>query len=114
VHRLAPAVRAWFDGGATAAVVHHALTADLPADMRHPAGVLAYRLRELLPVPLPAPAPPPAAPAGTYTRFRPHPFQTCDGCERAFRAPAPGQCRDCRTLGDRHIVGKGAPEAGVA
>jgi hypothetical protein len=117
VHRLAPAVRAWFDGGATAAVVHHALTADLPADMRHPAGVLAYRLRELLPVPLPAPAPPPAAPAGTYTRLRPHPFQTCDGCERAFRAPAPGQCRDCRdrrSLGDRHIVGKGAPEAGVA
>ncbi|MCF1598946.1 helix-turn-helix domain-containing protein, partial [Streptomyces muensis] len=25
-----------------------------------------------------------------------HPFQTCDGCERAFRSPAPGHCRDCR------------------
>ncbi|MCX2927653.1 hypothetical protein [Streptomyces sp. NEAU-W12] len=24
------------------------------------------------------------------------PFQTCDGCERAFRAPEPGHCRDCR------------------
>ncbi|PZH07961.1 helix-turn-helix domain-containing protein, partial [Streptomyces sp. NTH33] len=21
---------------------------------------------------------------------------TCDGCERAFRAPEPGRCRDCR------------------
>jgi hypothetical protein len=28
-------------------------------------------------------------------RSRPMPFQTCDGCERAFRAPAPGRCRDC-------------------
>ncbi|MDX5577909.1 hypothetical protein PV779_60900, partial [Streptomyces sp. ID01-9D] len=25
------------------------------------------------------------------------PFQTCDGCERAFRSPTPGRCRDCRT-----------------
>jgi hypothetical protein len=24
------------------------------------------------------------------------PFQTCDGCERAFRAPEPGHCRTCR------------------
>jgi len=25
------------------------------------------------------------------------PLQTCDGCERAFRAPEPGLCRGCRT-----------------
>jgi hypothetical protein len=23
------------------------------------------------------------------------PWQTCDGCERAFRAAEPGHCRDC-------------------
>ncbi|MEU1710235.1 hypothetical protein ABZ478_33555 [Streptomyces sp. NPDC005706] len=96
VNRLAPAVAAWFAGGATDAVVHHVLTADLPVDMRHPAGVLAYRLSELLPAPLPArpPAPPTAAEAA---RRRPDPLQDCDGCERAFRAPHPGRCRDCRS-----------------
>ncbi|MDQ0985000.1 hypothetical protein QFZ71_002283 [Streptomyces sp. V2I9] len=24
------------------------------------------------------------------------PFQTCDDCDRAFRSPTPGHCRDCR------------------
>jgi anti-sigma regulatory factor (Ser/Thr protein kinase) len=24
-------------------------------------------------------------------------FQTCDGCDRAFRSPTPGHCRDCRS-----------------
>ncbi|MEU0333988.1 helix-turn-helix domain-containing protein [Streptomyces sp. NPDC006193] len=96
VDRLAPAVAAWLAGGATAAVVHRVLTTELPVDMRHPARVLAYRLRELLPAPLPAN--PPAAPAASgVPRSLPHPFQTCDGCERAFRAPHPGRCRDCRS-----------------
>ncbi len=27
------------------------------------------------------------------------PLQTCDGCDRAFRAPQPGRCRDCRPAG---------------
>ncbi|CAL9459284.1 hypothetical protein SUDANB6_02603 [Streptomyces sp. enrichment culture] len=95
VDRLAPAVAAWLAGGATTAAVHRVLTTGLPEDMRHPAGVLAHRLGEL-PPPLP-PASPPAAPAGTgAARHRPHPLQTCDGCERAFRAPHPGRCRDCR------------------
>jgi hypothetical protein len=97
VLRLVPAVTAWFDAGVTADAVHRALTADLPPDLRHPAGLVAHRLRELLPPPLP-PAASALAPAdaGPPPR-RPHPFQTCDGCERAFRAPAPGRCRDCRS-----------------
>ncbi|MEU1265922.1 helix-turn-helix domain-containing protein [Streptomyces cellulosae] len=93
VHRLAPAVVAWFERGAAPAAVLRTLTADLPVTMKHPAGVLAYRLRELLPPPLPAaPEPPPV----TAAVHRPHPFQECDGCERVFRAPEPGRCRDCR------------------
>jgi len=95
VDRLVPAVAAWFAGGATTAVVHRVLTAGLPEDMRHPAGVLAHRLGELLPPPLPA-RPPAASADERVTRHRPHPLQTCDGCERAFRAPRPGRCRDCR------------------
>lgn len=97
VNRLAPAVTAWFDRGVPAAVVHRVLTADLPVDVRRPAGVLDYRLRELLPAPLPAIPAPCAVPADLQVGRRgTHPFQTCDGCERAFRAPAPGRCRDCR------------------
>ncbi|MDQ1017274.1 helix-turn-helix domain-containing protein [Streptomyces afghaniensis] len=109
VERLAPAVVAWFDGGATAAVVHRVLTANLPDDMRHPAGVLAHRLEHLLPPPLPAS--PPAASMRTGTaRCRPHPFQTCDGCERAFRAPQAGRCRDCRS-GSEPPTAADAPRA---
>ncbi|TSB13025.1 helix-turn-helix domain-containing protein [Streptomyces benahoarensis] len=94
VRRLVPAVLTWLDNGATAAAVHRTLTADLPADLKHPAGLLAHRLRELLPPPLPAPAGPAAGePPGAP--LRPLPFQTCDGCERAFRGRAPGLCRDC-------------------
>ncbi|MFF6997935.1 helix-turn-helix domain-containing protein [Streptomyces sp. NPDC008313] len=96
VNRLARAVGAWFDAGATAAVIHRTLTADLPTDLRHPAGLIAHRLRELLPLPLPArPTLPPLTTADTRPTG-PQPFQTCDGCERAFRAPEPGHCRDCR------------------
>ncbi|MER5789826.1 helix-turn-helix domain-containing protein [Streptomyces sp. NPDC001980] len=97
VNRLAPAVTAWFDRGVPAAVVHRALTSDLPMDMRRPAGVLDYRLRELLPAPLPAIPARRALPGDVQVGSGgTHPFQTCDGCERAFRAPAPGRCRDCR------------------
>ncbi|WP_235449868.1 helix-turn-helix domain-containing protein [Streptomyces sioyaensis] len=92
VRRLAPAVAAWFENGATAAAVHRTLTAALPPDLKNPAGLLAHRLRELLPPPLPTgreAAPGAGAPL-------PPPLQTCDGCDRAFRAREPGRCRDCR------------------
>ena len=107
VDRLAPAVAAWFAGGATTAVVHRVLTAGLPEEMRHPAGVLAHRLGELLPPPLPA-RPPAASADDGAIRHRPHPLQTCDGCERAFRAPCPGRCRDCRDYPERSS-GAGEP-----
>ncbi|QHY97544.1 hypothetical protein SSPS47_20790 [Streptomyces sp. S4.7] len=86
VRRLAPGVAAWLERGADPDSVRRALTANLPGDPRHPAALLAHRLTALLPPPLP-PAP---------TLVRPHPFQTCDRCERAFRAPEPGCCRDCQ------------------
>lgn len=86
VRRLAPAVATWLERGAAPDAVRRTLTANLPPDLRHPAGLLAHRLTELLPPPLPA------APA----RSRPAPLQNCDGCDRAFRAPTPGLCGDCR------------------
>ncbi len=96
VTRLAPTVIDWLERGATPATVHHTLTADLPLLMKHPAGVIAYRLRENLPPHLPpAPAPTPTADPGVVSH-RKHPFQDCDGCDRVFRAPTPGRCRDCR------------------
>ncbi|MGX1367661.1 hypothetical protein RKD19_003020 [Streptomyces canus] len=88
---LAPGVAAWLERDVTPSAVRHALTSDLPDEpLRRPAALLAHRLTAQLP-PLPpfrAPAPPPA------TR---HPFQNCDGCNRVFRSPTPGRCRDCRT-----------------
>ncbi|MEV6580578.1 helix-turn-helix domain-containing protein [Streptomyces sp. NPDC051582] len=88
VRRLAPGASAWLDRGADPEAVGLTLSANLPEPMRNPASVLAYRLNALLPPQLPPP------PAPTPVR-RPDPFQTCDGCDRAFRAPAPGRCRDC-------------------
>ncbi|RST13760.1 helix-turn-helix domain-containing protein [Streptomyces sp. WAC05374] len=87
IRRLAPAVAAWLERDAHPDAVRHALTADLPDRLRQPAGLLAHRLTALLPPPLPT-----APPKSTRD-----PFQTCDSCERAFRAPEPGRCRDCRS-----------------
>ncbi|MFE6172916.1 helix-turn-helix domain-containing protein [Streptomyces sp. NPDC056464] len=85
---LAPGVAAWLERDVTPTAVRHALTTDLPPEpLCRPAALLAHRLATRLPPPPPF-APPPA------TR---HPLQTCDGCERAFRSPTPGRCRDCRT-----------------
>ncbi|WP_327289220.1 helix-turn-helix domain-containing protein [Streptomyces sp. NBC_01198] len=85
VRRLAPAVTEWLARGVDADAVRRALTSGLPPTPRHPAGLLAHRLAAL-PPPRP-PAPPPR-----------DPLQNCDGCERAYRAPAPGgRCGDCRS-----------------
>ncbi|RSS36859.1 helix-turn-helix domain-containing protein, partial [Streptomyces sp. WAC07061] len=90
VRRLAPDVAAWLDRGVEPEAVRHALAAGLPADLRSPAAVIGYRLRAGIPPRMPT-APPPAVNAVR----RPDPWQNCDGCERAFRAPEPGRCRDC-------------------
>ncbi|WP_328676395.1 hypothetical protein OG905_22360 [Streptomyces sp. NBC_00322] len=91
VDQLAPAVTQWLAQGVSPEEITSHLTARLPDPLRaRPARILAYRLREL-----PPPLPPQAAAPSVL------PWQTCDGCERAFRAAEPGRCRDC------------PPEAGV-
>ncbi|SOE67102.1 hypothetical protein SAMN05446589_2980 [Streptomyces sp. OV198] len=87
---LAPGVAAWLERDVSPTAVRHALTIDLPSEgLRRPAALLAHRLAAQLPPPPPFRAPTPPSVAR-------HPLQTCDGCERAFRAPEPGRCRDCR------------------
>ncbi|MFK0237703.1 hypothetical protein [Streptomyces vinaceus] len=56
-----------------------------------PAALLAHRLRELLPPRLPDPGVRRPVPPDREV----HPLRTCDGCDRAFRSPTPGRCRDC-------------------
>ncbi|MFE6481869.1 hypothetical protein ACFVGN_02835 [Streptomyces sp. NPDC057757] len=98
VAELAPAVTAWLARGLGPEEITGLLTAGLPETFRsRPARVLAYRLAE---VPLPAPPPPPTTP----TAPTPHPWQTCDGCERAFRSPEPTSCRDCRRTSTPHTT----------
>ncbi|MCX4666370.1 helix-turn-helix domain-containing protein [Streptomyces sp. NBC_01381] len=90
VCRLTPAVAAWLERGMEPAAVRGALVTALPREpLRHPAGLLAHRLAALLLPPLP----------DTSEAPRPAPFQTCEGCDRAFRAREPGQCRDCGSPG---------------
>ncbi|MEU2441677.1 helix-turn-helix domain-containing protein [Streptomyces rubradiris] len=88
---LAPGVAAWLERDVPPTAVREALTTNLPpAPLTRPAALLAHRLTTGLP-PLPpyrTPEPPPPAR---------HPLQTCESCDRAFRAPTPGHCRDCRT-----------------
>ncbi|MGO4422333.1 hypothetical protein AB4Z54_27420, partial [Streptomyces sp. MCAF7] len=88
---LAPAVAEWLDRGVGPYEIAEALTAGLPAPItRRPARLLAYRLAALRPpARTPEAAPPLVAPPVA-------PLQNCDGCDRAFRAPRPGRCRECR------------------
>ncbi|MGW6541729.1 hypothetical protein ACWGBH_02555 [Streptomyces massasporeus] len=90
--RLAPAVAEWLAAGVGQREITELLTVRLPDRFRaRPASVLAFRLRETpLPLPPRAPLPPEAGRPVVL------PFQTCDGCERAFRAEEPGHCRSCR------------------
>ncbi|MGW1184718.1 helix-turn-helix domain-containing protein [Streptomyces drozdowiczii] len=57
---------------------------EAPPRTAPPARLLRHRITALLQPPAPGPG------DGAI------PLQNCDDCNRAFRAPEPGQCRDCR------------------
>ncbi|MCL6290460.1 helix-turn-helix domain-containing protein [Streptomyces sp. ID03-2B] len=99
VHRLVPGVAAWLERAARPDAIRRALTDDPPLPLKHPAKLLTYRLTELLP-----PAPPGVDDLSALARPRVTvtPFQTCDDCDRAFRSPVPGHCRDCREVRSKH------------
>ncbi|MEU9164292.1 helix-turn-helix domain-containing protein [Streptomyces sp. NPDC048424] len=90
--RLAPAAAVWLERGLSPSAVTAALTRSLPTTAIHsPAALLAHRLRELLPPRLADPWEARSAPPDHTV----HPLRTCDDCDRAFRSPTPGLCRDC-------------------
>lgn len=113
VHRLAPAVTAWLDHGVTPEHITLTLASALPeGTLFRPAALLEHRLTEWLPPPLPL-TPVPDAPDAA----RPIPFQDCDGCDRPFRSPDPGRCRDCRdrrTAEDHPVVALPLSDAATA
>ncbi|WP_449482906.1 helix-turn-helix domain-containing protein [Streptomyces avidinii] len=88
VERLACGVEAWLERGASPDAVTALLTANLPAHVRNPAGLVAHRLAHQLP--------PVLGPVYREQAFvPPDPFQTCTECDRAFRSPTHGKCRGC-------------------
>ncbi|MEU1482541.1 helix-turn-helix domain-containing protein [Streptomyces sp. NPDC005752] len=91
---LVPGVVTWLERDAHPDTVRHALTADLPVPLNHPAKLLRHRITALLPPPLPGAQDlvPPTRPGAIVI-----PLQNCDHCDRAFRSRHPGHCRDCRT-----------------
>ncbi|MFK0045404.1 helix-turn-helix domain-containing protein [Streptomyces sp. NPDC090741] len=90
--RLAPSAAVWLERGVPPSAVAAALTRSLPMTAIHsPAALLAHRLRELVPPRLPDPGAARPVPPDREV----HPLRTCDGCDRAFRSPVPGRCRDC-------------------
>lgn len=89
VDQLAAPVKEWLDQGVDPREIADTLSAGLPARInQRPARLLAYRLHALRPTVAPDPNEKP------YLHVLP--LQTCDGCERAFRAPEPRLCRDCQ------------------
>ncbi|MFC5720054.1 helix-turn-helix domain-containing protein [Streptomyces gamaensis] len=94
IRHMAPLVRTWLDRGIGPHQLRHTLTRELPAEgLKWPARILTHRLTDWLPPALPTSVP---AAAPKPEPVRPHPLRNCDGCDRAFRAPHPGLCRDCR------------------
>ncbi|MEU9200143.1 helix-turn-helix domain-containing protein [Streptomyces sp. NPDC048332] len=91
---LVPGIAAWLERDIHPDTIRHTLTDQLPTPVKHPAKFVRHRITTLLPPPLPGTTdltPPPRRKPLTI------PLQNCDTCDRAFRAPHPGHCRDCRT-----------------
>ncbi|MGV9879407.1 helix-turn-helix domain-containing protein [Streptomyces sp. NPDC003006] len=87
VAALVPAVDAWLERDVPPVQIARTLCANLPGlPIHRPAGLLAHRLAQWLPPSLPRPE----AASDVI------PLQECEGCDRPFRAPEPGRCRDCR------------------
>ncbi|MFJ8750596.1 helix-turn-helix domain-containing protein [Streptomyces sp. NPDC102441] len=93
ISALAPGIVTWLERDARPDTIRHALTADLPVPLKHPAKLLRHRITTLLPPPLPGAHELKAARPGVIVI----PLQNCDRCDRAFRSRHPGHCRDCRT-----------------
>lgn len=91
VEELVPGAAAWLERGAHPDAIRHALTTELPQPPKYPSKIVRHRLTVLLPPPLPG-----AQELAPVRRAPVTPFQTCEGCDRAFRSPDPGHCRDCR------------------
>ncbi|MFD9451553.1 helix-turn-helix domain-containing protein [Streptomyces sp. NPDC059985] len=88
IERLAAAAEVWVERGGSAEAITTALAADLPNTLTNPAGFIAHRLKVQVPPALEA----------EFKRapyVPPDPFQNCTTCDRAFRSPVPGRCRDC-------------------
>ncbi|MBZ3914325.1 hypothetical protein [Streptomyces acidiscabies] len=83
VTTLTPAVATWLERGVPLEKIRTTLTTTLPTPLHHAPALLSHRLTDHIPPPLPPTAP------------RPHPVTTCDGCDRAIRAPQGTRCRDC-------------------
>ncbi|MBW5485075.1 helix-turn-helix domain-containing protein [Streptomyces bambusae] len=106
IHRLAPDAARWLENGMRPSAVSRALTAGLPADLRYPAGILAYRLATQLPPPLPAPDPDPAPTPPPQPDMPPLlRIVDCQGpCGRVIRASEPGLCADCRIAQEQAVA----------
>ncbi|MEW1615548.1 MULTISPECIES: hypothetical protein [unclassified Streptomyces] len=92
VEELVPGVAAWLERDAHPDTIRHALTTELPQPPRYPAKIVKHRLTVLLPPPLPG-----TTELAPVRRTLVIPLQNCDRCDRAFRSPAPGHCRGCRS-----------------
>ncbi len=102
ITQLTPAVETWLARGVPAEQVSRTLTATLPGGIIvRASALLAHRLAEWLPPVLPA------EPRAKAAAPPPAPFQECPDCERAFRSPSPGRCRDCRTPAGTETRGEG-------
>ncbi|MFJ7270770.1 helix-turn-helix domain-containing protein [Streptomyces sp. NPDC099050] len=106
VEHLTPGVVAWLERDLPPSAVHHALTADLPAEPLHrPAALLAHRLAAQLP-----PMPPFRVPEARPDVVR-HPLRNCEKCDHAFRGPERGTCGACASAADRLLESVDAAEA---